>query len=202
MLRTPLSRAVIGAVLGAFGAVLTGYVLDPVWHLSGDRLYVFIGESCSKSMDLLTQLESDSALSARVVPLLAEDASEDTRARVCALISEDIESHAPWFSLGGSRRGWICGRIEAWSRYAHRREFVGLPSWSEGRTPVDRRREAGVLAAHGLRRRGDAPLELVGEADEGLVVELSPHADNVPVAVQPREAPYALDEWRGYDIGF
>lgn len=207
MRRSRTTSILIGAAVGAAGAVLASWGLSPVSQLSNETLYVFVSESCPTAMNLLTQLETESELRDLVVPVLAEESSSRTQTRICTLLARDIRRRAPWLGLVASD-AWICGRVNAWSTSTFQEAFVRLPSWSIADKPVRRRDEARILAARGLRQTKDEahPLALISsEADPGSETPEETGRTAPEHATRNSKSlrgPYPLDEWRGYDIGF
>jgi hypothetical protein len=209
-----MRRVSLAVVLGAVGAIVSYWLIRPELHLSRKRLYVFVGESCGKSMSILAQLERDPALRDVVVPLHAGDGTDKTDARICRLLAPDIRKNAPWFALLGVDDAWICDRVGGWSRAVHREVFVYLPAWTQGRAPIHWKKRARALATHGIVWKDDhaRPLRWIDEdasedrAEDPLKTsEAKPEPDDAESGHERPETSHRqtdLQAWRGYDIGF
>jgi hypothetical protein len=216
--RTTARAAIVGALVGAACGIGSNWLFSPEKHLTSDRLYVFVGDSCPYTHGILRQLESNEELRRRVVPVVAQEVSEQTRVRICALLAEDVRNRAPWFEVLGVSEEWVCTRVERWSRAVFHREFGKLPSWSLGQRPVPWRREQSTLAAHGLRMTGDSDRPLQDfrsqhpreSGGEQLVETQGSSGRSDPAEGSgEHETQLVLDKrrikvthWRGYDIGF
>jgi hypothetical protein len=201
-----MSIRVAAGVAGVLLALAVYWLLRPDWHLSDDRLYVFVGHSCPHARGILDQLEREPALRDYVVPVLAQPVTPDLDARVCALLAEDVRSRARW--LAPFADAWICRRVARWSLRTYDESFFKLPSWSLGREPVHRDREEDVFENQGIERTRNRarPLRLASEPvdrDESLG---SSDVDGAEKAIPPepaskKERNFKMSHWRGQSIG-
>lgn len=197
-------------VAGTLLAIAVYWLIRPEQHLSDERLYVFVGEGCPHAIEILRQLETDTAMLDYVIPVLAEAVNDDLSARVCDLVSYDIRRNAPWLKMFD--KAWICHRVARWSQMTYERSFFKLPSWSVGRVPVAPQEEKMVLASQGVHRTDDPVLPLrVERLHDGVGNASSESATGSEPSHEPksqkkstsrRKSGFRSSQWRGQSIGF
>lgn len=196
-MRSATRLAALGAAVGAALGSISWYLAAPFHFLDEEKAYVFLGSSCGYSGAIVAQLERESDISERVVPLLAEDETGPLSDRICKLAAADFKSRLPWFRVGSDR--WICDGLNRWSIAAYRRTFIKIPSWSVGDELLDWRSEHVALGKLGLGvnlTNRSRPLRLVRE-------EPGPESgtrDRPPSALD--EAKGNHDHWRAIGIGY